>query len=240
MENDKIYERKYRKYKEKYLKLKQQGGGFTTDALILTKFDTIKELLYPNQSYEQLAKENNTTVKCIEFESKIRNETGSMSHLLLQSLEQFVPFNKTVNICGETQVKKMGSEMGKIVTPQLAEIGSIAKQQMTGMVQQTTKTLSSSLQQGMTTGMSALQQGMQQKIDTGMSKIQRKIQPPQRGGEDNFVHIEFINEIAQRLFGKTVKLDDVGRIITDRKYNILIRYKQQLIGKSKVTIFRLE
>jgi len=227
MQND-YYKEKYLKYKRKYLSKKnksQRGGGLLHEAIILTKLDNIKSL---DPKLQNFTDEISVDVKCIDLEKLIRSELGNKSYLLKSDFSAFEKFTKDKYICGETQAKKIGSEVGNIAKPILSDIKRTTQEQL----KQSVDTLTPQLQQSIQTGISSV-------IDVGTRKATEKIKTignhPQQGGFNS----KIVLDLVKRVFKKDLNDDDVKKIIQENNYDVVIKYSQQFIGKSKITIIKL-
>jgi len=222
---DEIYKNKYLKYKQKYLLAKQSGGG--NDALILTKLDTIKIL---DPQLESTFSELTLNVKCVDFERLMRTNLGDMAHILKRGDQSFRKFTKDVYICGESQMKKMGSEFGN-------EFGKVANPILTELK----RTTGEQLKQASTTMMPQLQQAMQQSIQRGISSTQRKMESKlgQIGTQHGGYNTGIINDMMKRMFGMTMQDTDIAKILDEFKYDVVIKYSPKIIGSSKIDIIKI-
>lgn len=222
------YKPKYLKYKRKYLlaKEKQYGGGILQNAIILTKLDLIKSL---DPQLQNLTDELPVSVKCMDLENILRTELGNKAHLIKDDMQMFVKFTKDQYICGETHAKKIGSDVTDIAKPVLSDIKKTTQEQL----KQSVSAITPQIQQSIQTGISSAINVGTQKATEKIGKIGSK--PQQSGG----INVKIVLDLVKRVFKKDLSETDVSKIITENNYDVAIKYSQQLIGKSKITVLKL-
>lgn len=252
--NSDMYKKKYLKYKSKYLQLQQStqtGSGIFTEAFIITRLETIKSL---NTQLQSDFNELKINVKCTDFENLVRSELGMNAHIMMHSDSNFVKFTNERSICRETQLKNLGSNVGtqlhtgikelqKVAAPIVADIKKTAETQ----IKQASAVVIPKITQSIQTGIiKAIEQGTKS-IDKAIDKANDKntklkfgltTEQPQTGGSSDR-KVDIVIGMIERGLHKRVEPKILEQIVNDNKYDIVIHYEQQIMGKSKLTIIKL-
>lgn len=237
-----LYEHKYLKYKAKYLALKQSGGAIEK-FVILTKFDSIKSLLPQDKLTE---KEFSVKQNCSEFEKKLNN----VSHIYDKKNKIFVKISPARPLCETTKVQQKAEFAQKLAKEKLSPIVKEFGQKISASAEEFKKKVVPQLEQMgeklLKTGEAAISKGISTAVtkgsalaEKGMASVSKKVNiigNKMTGGSPY--------DIVLGIFTNTKIIapsqSEIEKLISQEKYDVVIQYNKEFIGKSTFVVKKLD